>query len=201
MTTSFTDRILNDVSFKEFVKACSTITGIYANMKDNSIAKKMMKKEFYPENHFLEELAEAKEELKELENMTIEEAEKIATKEYEESINAYYNELEEARKNMEKYKNMLEKVHNWQPPTKDHVTLKNFMIDQIEDSIKYDCDEEWTLKRIDKLKKLSGKEYLDMMINMKKEDIKRYAKRYMDSIKNAEYKNRWITLLDLSLEE
>ena len=38
-----------------------------------------------------------------------------------------------------KYDNMLRKVNSWNPPTEDHAGFKKFMVEQILESIRFDC--------------------------------------------------------------
>jgi hypothetical protein len=39
----------------------------------------------------------------------------------------------------ERYRAMLTEVEAWEPPTADHVELKQFMLDQLTESIRFDC--------------------------------------------------------------
>src|SRR5690606_5838921 len=46
---------------------------------------------------------------------------------------------QEAAERKSRYLAMLEQVSAWSPPTEDHVCLKEFMKQQLTESIKYDC--------------------------------------------------------------
>lgn len=54
---------------------------------------------------------------------------------------------------------MLDQVQLWQPPTDDHMGLKEFMIQQIEESIKFDCAS-YAEDRVSMIRLLSGDEWL-----------------------------------------
>ncbi len=95
-----------------------------------------------------------------------------------------------------KYELMLEKVKEWIPPTDEHNGLKNFMIQQIADSIKWDCNnhdrpeifitgEEWKFER---LKDLA-------------QDKDTYEERYEKEKIDTEKANNWIRKLYESLGE
>ena len=89
------------------------------------------------------------------------------------------DELEEAKKFSEeyiaerdavrsRYTQMLEQVEGWVPPTGEHEGLKKFMIEQLQDSIKWDCGDytphvpealpvhEYRAKKIESLAKSLG---------------------------------------------
>jgi hypothetical protein len=53
------------------------------------------------------------------------------------------------RKHRQSYERMLALVNDWEPPTQDHVGLKDFMVQQITDSIEWDCDESYYQEMLD----------------------------------------------------
>jgi len=66
-----------------------------------------------------------------------------------------------------KYQYMLKKANEWQPPTSDHIKLKDFMIQQISESIKHDCyyDDKYIQNNMPK--QLTGNEWIQKHVNMK----------------------------------
>ena len=91
---------------------------------------------------------------------------------------------------------MLEKVKSWEPPTSDHIGLKQFMIEQIETSMKYDIIEEYNDR---KHKEIDIKEWynrkLTSITGKLKYHIEQFSKEYEINQKN----NKWIKDLRNSL--
>jgi len=61
------------------------------------------------------------------------------------------NGVESARENQEqhlRYSTMLGKVASWEPPTPDHAGLKTFMVEQLTESIEFDCSHTFGLDEI-----------------------------------------------------
>lgn len=61
-----------------------------------------------------------------------------AMREYEESKQDYLTRIEENHAKMLRYKEMRAQALTWEPPTSEHVGLKDFMIEQLSSSIDFD---------------------------------------------------------------
>ena len=90
---------------------------------------------------------------------------------------------------------MLEKIKKWQPPTSEHVNLRDFMIRQVQESIDSDCEE--YIPRIG-----SRKEWLDVQahIDFLERNIDMAKGRYEDALKHTEECNKWLSDLRESLK-
>jgi len=89
---------------------------------------------------------------------------------------------------------MLSKVQEWKPPTPDHVDLKKFMIQQLEDSIEFDCFIPEMPQR------LSGEEYREQQIKKVLDDIDYHEREYAKEVNRVHERNKWLLLLRESLK-
>ncbi len=82
--------------------------------------------------------------------MTDAEAERRAADEYESNMVAWTENKTLREGQRLRYESMLDQVKDWTPPTPDHQGLKDFMVQQLTESIRCDCnhdDERWMPKR------------------------------------------------------
>lgn len=94
---------------------------------------------------------------------------------------------------------MLSNVNNWQPPTKDHEELKRFMIDQLEQSIKFDDMSRYYMDNPAIL--LTGQSWI---LKKKQEclmDIAYHTKERTEEISRTLERNKWIKDLRDSLKD
>jgi hypothetical protein len=62
---------------------------------------------------------------------------------YAQAVQSHEKRVAEKTELRNKYNAMLAKAVQWTPPTKDHEGFKDFMVSQIRDSIKWDCNPEY----------------------------------------------------------
>lgn len=137
MPTGYTNAVLEGATFEEFVWGCARAFGALAPMRED-LANKPVPDKFEPSTYHAIELKEAEERLE-----TIQALDSSA---WEKRYNEYLKKLhkeDEGRKQRDddtrfKYTQMLHKVRAWEPPTAGHCGLKNFMIEQLEQSIDFD---------------------------------------------------------------
>jgi len=195
MPTGYTSDIYEgkNVTGKEFLMICARAFGIYEPF-DAEIPE-----EFQPNDYHLRRLEEVKNELERYRTMTIEEAKIITEREYEENIK-YNKEQHEIYKNLkERYLNVLSDVLQWQPPTEDHVELKNFAIKQLENSIKFDCDGKEKFYPLD-VEKETPEEYIKRNIDSCLRNITYHSEEYKKEVKKTLSRNKWIKELRESLK-
>lgn len=106
------------------------------------------------------------------------------------------DENERRRVVLSRYEAMLDKVRKWKAPTPDHENLREFMISQLETSIKHDCGE---YKPIigEKEEWLNVQKHIDFLKTNMDLDAERLEKhlRYVDE------RNKWFSDLRKSLED
>jgi hypothetical protein len=143
MPSGYTYQIAEGMTFQQFVWRCARASGVLIGMRDdpqdapidvdgagyNDIVKQ--------HEQYLEE---ARRRCYDVERMTLVEAGERARVYYERRHAEWEESRAEATVLRGKYEAMLAQVARWSPPTPHHEDLKRFMIDQLKDSIYYDCD-------------------------------------------------------------
>lgn len=196
MPTGYTADIKNGITFKRFAMNCSRAFGALVMMRDDP-ADAPIPKSFKPSNYHKDRLAEAKSELSRLQKMSSVTAELAAEREYQESERRRLSALKETRKLRDKYTAMLAKTRAWKPPTKDHEGLKELMIEQIESSIDFDCDEKyWEKASV----RQTGPGWLSAKIDKVKRDIAYHTEEYEKECKWAKERTAWVSTLRKSLK-
>jgi hypothetical protein len=94
------------------------------------------------------------------------------------------------------YEAMLKKVQAWKPPTEDHRELKQFMIDQILESIRFDCIETYYSKPT---VRLTGSEWFEQRQAELREDIVRHTEGFAEDVARAKNRTEWVRALRTSL--
>jgi hypothetical protein len=96
----------------------------------------------------------------------------------------------------EKYQAMLNEAKAWTPPTPDHQGLKDFMVKQIEESIKWDCDDSLATVPICQ----SSEQWFASAIAKAGRDIIYHTEKNQEEIDRTNGRNKWVRDLRQSLE-
>ncbi len=102
----------------------------------------------------------------------------------------------ERREQAERYNRMLAKVRAWEPPTAEHENLKATMIQQLEESLQFDCGGSWTPEVPDEL---SAADYRAKERAKFERDIAYHAKHYAEDVERTAKRNEWTRALRGSL--
>ena len=188
MPTGYTAAIADGISFEKFVWRCARNMGALIMMRDEPYDAPV--REFEPSDYNAKELAAARARLESLKGMTIEDAEVQADLSLSAALESSTSYSEGKTELEAKYWAMLSKVRQWEPPSEDHRGLRDFMISQIEDSIRYDCGDTF-----EPPKKLTGEEWLAQEIASAIRDIKYHSKANQEELDRTEARNRWVRQL------
>ena len=135
MPTGYTATLVEKgQTFQEFIMGCARAFDVLVEMRDSPIDAKIPDK-FEPSNYYAEKLVETKEKLKLLKAMTGDEKEIFGDSKKETEIKRYEKYLEEYMQQNSRLLDMAAQVRKWNPPTKDHIELKKFMLQQIDISM------------------------------------------------------------------
>lgn len=142
MPTGYTSPIYEGkaITFEQFVWRCARAFGALVHMRDEPMDKlppKESKRESYHEGR----LAEATAELARLRTLSLKDAGKEAAAEYARTVDEVRASNEKSTAMRARYSEMLGKVVEWQPPTPEHVGLKDFMVAQLREAREFDCHE------------------------------------------------------------
>jgi hypothetical protein len=180
-----------DASFEEFVWHCARAFGAFMHLRDSMDSKLTM-----PEHsdYHKNAVQKAKEELDLYNSMTLKQAEAFMKMEHEASIKSAKESLVKVISIKIKFNKVLKYVKDWSPPTPDHKALKDFMIGQLESSIKFDCDEAYYVERLEKQKvKETPKKWLQSKISGATNDIKYHTD---ESIKGEDRYKKLVGWID-----
>lgn len=194
MPTGYTDKITRGATFEEFVLGCAK--AFIAMREDDSDAT--IPDKFEPSTHNTDALAKAEQRLFVLRNMSLEAANIAANADYSLEEVRVRESIEKTRRTIAAYKDMLYKVVQWEPPTPEHVEMKDFMIEQIKSSIKFDDAETYHLER--PVKRLSGEEWLAKAIAETKYSIDYHTEQNQKEIERVAARNKWVQDLRDSLK-
>lgn len=194
MPTGYTSIIEKGATFERFVWTCARAFGAMIMMRDDSLDAPIPQ-EFQPSKYNFEEIEKAKARLYDLERLTIEQAESRARAEYTSECQRVADYREEKRQLRQKYDVMLERVRAWEPPTPDHVELKKFMVQQIEESIQFDCGN----YEPDEPKLRSGRDWLAKVVAGATRDVAYHEREWKAEVERTKGRNDWMAALRKSV--
>lgn len=195
MPTGYTHTIEEGIQFNDFVLNCARALGYLVSMRDEPMSKPIPD-EIKAESYHLDRLNEAKAKLEALKSLSKVVCVRRAKAEYEKEKASNAGVIANHAVLRLKYKNMLKQVKAWTPPTENHVSLKKFMLEQIETSLELDCNDERYLKPV---KQLTGETWKAKQIASAKNDIEYHTKEYAQDVKQAKDATEWIKALKDSL--
>jgi len=123
----------------EFAMNCAKAFGALISMRDEP-SDKEVPQVFEPSTYHKEALATAGSELIEFLTQSNEKLKKEWEDQYEDSKQSHKDYVQRLEDKKFNYQCMLLKVKEWTPPTDEHIGLKDFMLSQLNDSIKHDCE-------------------------------------------------------------
>ncbi len=197
MPTGYTAKISDDISFNEFIIDCARAFGACVTLRDTNDP---IPEQFEPSDYHLEKLEKVKTKLQLLNNLSTKEITNLCDEEYTENEKHRKETLDKITELRRKYRKMLESVLLWEPPTVDHNGLKDFMIQQLEDTIKFDCDNmfEYYIKPTEKQ---TPEYWWKAKINECRKNIKYHEKEYQKEKERTESRSKWIKQLRESLKD
>lgn len=188
-----------DMKLKDFAMLCARNFGALMCMRDEPLSAPIPER-FEPEPYFKESLDKAQKDYDDFIALSDEEKVAYLERQYSEMVESNIKDHEKSNKKKDvlrrRYNAMLLKVVKWNPPTPEHVNLKEFMIKQIHDSIKWDCSE---YKAI-----IPDKEVwcnVKRQVEMRKNTLKICREAYEKHIKAVASQNKWLSDLRESLKD
>ena len=199
MPSGYTAKIQDnpDITLKEFTMACARAMGAMYHLRDYSESTPYQPR--VPSDYHKNKATELTEELDHVRRMTFAELLRLIEKKNEDTFQKIKDSEEEKTKTLKGYTSMLLRVQSWIPPTYEHRGLKDFMVSQITDSIKFDCEsmgDYYTTMLIAK----NPEDYRDELYKNLREDIAYHKKQHDDDVKHCEESNTWVKVLEESLE-
>ena len=193
MPTGYTAGILDGTTkdFNQFAKHCSR--AFIMHLRDEPMDSEYKKREV--SDYHTKAIEKAKKELKQLESLSDED---IILQEKNKLIESKKYHLDREEKNKTdkiKLESFLEKAKNYNPPTEKHQGIANFMIEQLEKTIDFDCIGNYhstAIETIDlEIKNLNANEIRSKIKEQSDKDIAYHTKEHEADVKRCEEHNQW----------
>ncbi len=142
MPTGYTAAIYEGktITFSEFALNCSRAFGAAIMLRDASGDVLPTEDNVIDTSTYhVERLAEAEARLDALIEMPTAEAADAAEREHEQAIKNYRMTTGDYIGTKRRYETMLAQAKAWEPPTEDHIGLKEFMVEQLTTAMRFDC--------------------------------------------------------------
>lgn len=194
MPSGYTARIYEGelVTFPEFAMTCARAFGALINLKEEPFDAPIPS-EITPSPYYAERLERARERLAEAEGWTDEDAEARAASDHAGAVREIEKSNAVARGRRERYEAMRAQAQAWQAPTPDHQGLKDFMIEQLSDSARFDCHETGIPEPV------PGPEYRRRSIEERQAEVGRAGKAHAEEVERANGRTEWVRALRASL--
>jgi len=193
MPTGYTSDIEDGITFNEFIMNCARAFGACISLRDsNDPIPEKFEVGTYEANAIVEAKARLKM-LNKIDPATLAEAAELYN---EKNIHQHWDSLAKDTSRRDAYEAMLKQVKAWKPPTKEHKGLKEFMVEQINSSIEWDCNHERSMPEV-----LTPKRYLELELDRAKCNVEYFTKSLKEEKARVASRNKWIKALRDSIKE
>lgn len=201
MPTDYTAPIYEgkeDYTFEKFAMRCARSFGACVGLRDEPLDMVIdLDKHFQPSDYYKKELERVEKEYKEflLNPPTVDELSKEYDEMVEKNKKEYLARKEENEQRKARYLDMLFEAHAWVPPTPDHCKLKEFMIEQLERSLNFDCSNYEPVTE-------SREEYIECRLSTNRftREIEHYRESYQREVEVCNERREWVKQLMDSLK-
>ena len=197
MPTGYTAGIIDGeiTTFEQFATQCTRAFGATIHMRDNPMDSPYEPRT--PSDYHTNSIQSKRERLEEIESMSDEKIVEDFNTQLGEDLKYHQTKMEEDKRNLEKLNSMLESAKSWIPPTEDHQSFRNFMIEQIESTIKVDGDPSYHVNKMVGIKKqmeegINPKEYREETIQEIKGQISYHETEYQKELVRCKDSNDWM---------
>lgn len=204
MPTGYTEGIINGTtkSFEDFAKQCMRAFGATIHMRDDCFDTEYTPR--VPSDYHIAALKKAKEARKELKKMSDKDLIAHRRKELKEDRKRYFKYVTTADNIKQKLEVYLTRAKNYMPPAKEFLKIKEFMIDQLVETIKHDGNSTYYKDKIEKIDfELKTLDPIIIAIHYFEEinwQIKYHTKEHKAELKRCEESNKWVEDFIKSLE-
>lgn len=181
--------------FKEYALLCARAFGACITLRDSPLEGDIP--EFVVDDHYYTRLRQAEEDLESF--LAIDEqAKKSLHVKEEQDREAEANEaIAEKQEHLSRYTAMLEKAMLFKPPTPEHERFAEFLVEQLEQSIEFDCGGSYWNEYKQKVSfdEWQAKKLADLQKNIE------YSRQFLDEeIEQVASRNKWVNELKEALE-
>ena len=182
--------------FAEYALGCAKAFGACIEMRDEP-HDAQIPDAFEPSTYHAEQLAVAEADLAAIKSSTDAEIQTVADGWYSGERIRYDDRLAETRTTRARYEAMLAKARAFTSPSADHDNYKAFLCSQLDDSIKWDCNEEHATEPTEK----TAAEWRADRIAELTHSIAYHTEHHAADVKRAEERTQWVAQLRAALKQ
>lgn len=196
MPTGYTAGILDGKikDFKQFAKLCMRNFGATIHMRDDEMSAEYVPRE--PSDYHLKAIKEANKLLADSQSLSDDEIINLRKSELLRDQGYHKEAIVKAEKNADNLKTFLDEARKYNPPTEDHSGIKVFMIDQIIQTINFDCGTSYHAEKIlaieNELENLSAKSVRLSMKEKAVKDLRYHEDEYDKDLRRCQESNEWV---------
>ena len=196
MPTGYTATLHDgEQSFPDFALACARAFGALITMRDDP-ADAPLPDAFEPSTYYAVRAAELRSRIAEIEAWTDAAARDAAHRAWHSAWTRWNAGRAEREARKARYEAMIAQVEAWEPPTPDHLEMKRFMLDQLAESLRFDCGYE-----APEPVEMTGDEYRLAEWERAQRDLGRAEAEQQKENERAASRTAWLAALRQSLEE
>jgi hypothetical protein len=199
MPTSYTATIKDGITFEQFALRCARAFIPLVTMRDEPLDA-TISEVLRPSEFHANECLKCAEDIERIERMTEAEADAASVREVEAESDRAYKFIDDAGDLRFEYEEMIRQAKYWRPPTKDHEQLQVFMLQQLDESIRYDCGTSYYDKAL-LAKPLPGLEWKAKTLARLRENAARHADEHAKEICVFLKRDEWVDALRKSLKQ
>jgi hypothetical protein len=197
MPTGYTADVADGktTDFPTFALQCARAMGACITMRDDP-SDAPIPDEFTPSQYNNERLEETLAELHKLESATPYELGAMCNADYQRAHALWLEQWNRREEQRGRYEDMLQRVHQWEPPSNEHYKFKSFMLDQLRESIRFDCSHEY----YDQPKLETVSSWLAKRITSLQDKADYHKKAQAEENERTAKRNEWVRQLRESLK-
>lgn len=197
MPTGYTADISKGITFEQFILNCARAFGACISLRDEPGGGEAIPASFEASDYHPNAIVKERAIILELTGLTDEQCELRAQQAYDDALAFNAGERERMGQLLARYAAMKDQALAWVPPSSEHKRLKDFMLEQLDSSINFDCDTSYYDNN--KPTRMTGAEWRADRISNAFSSIEYHTKGHADEIASTHNRNEWVRLLRESL--
>jgi len=175
-------------TFREYLLRCARAFGACIEQREDSLGE--LPKHREPTGYYTDRIRECEAKLRELQTMTVEQADVLARAEHTAAVLSYAKEARARVAKLRRYDAMLAEVEAWTPPTAQHQGLKDFMRSQIVDSVKFERGYDPPAPVL-----ATGADWLTAALESERQSLGYAVQHHREEVERCTEANAWIDAL------
>jgi len=194
MPTGYTAELVDKgITFRRFVLQCARAFGACIMQRDDAID--VLPEKQKPYDYHLKAIKEAEKKLTKMKAMSLNKQLEYGKEKRSEAVASAIQSRSKQQAEDARLEAMAAKVRSWNPPTKDHQGLKDFMLEQIRISKNGD----WYDKYVREAEEKTPEAYFTDALSAAVRDINYHTKEHEKEVERTNERNEWIEQLYRSL--